>query len=98
MPAAVSAAPSVVFCAASLSAHSSTVSRRSSKSWNSVHCRIGSSETLAVALAHCILIHCRIGSSENVGKLFLILDNLRVHHAKPVKAWLAEHADAIEIF
>ena len=31
-------------------------------------------------------------------KLFLILDNLRVHHAKLVKAWLAEHADAIEVF
>lgn len=31
-------------------------------------------------------------------KLFLILDNLRVHHAKPVKAWLAGHADAIEVF
>ena len=31
-------------------------------------------------------------------KLFLILDNLRVHHAKPVKDWLAEHADAIEVF
>lgn len=31
-------------------------------------------------------------------KVFLILDNLRVHHAKPVKAWLAEHADAIEVF
>lgn len=31
-------------------------------------------------------------------KLFLILDNLRVHHAKPVKAWLAENADAIEVF
>lgn len=31
-------------------------------------------------------------------KLFLILDNLRVHHAKQVKAWLAEHADAIEVF
>ena len=31
-------------------------------------------------------------------KLFLILDNLRVHHARPVKAWLAEHADAIEVF
>ncbi len=28
----------------------------------------------------------------------VILDNLRVHHAKPVKAWLAEHADAIEVF
>jgi hypothetical protein len=31
-------------------------------------------------------------------KLFLILGNLRVHHAKPVKAWLAEHVDAIEVF
>ena len=31
-------------------------------------------------------------------KVFLILDNLRLHHAKPVKAWLAEHADAIEVF
>ena len=26
-------------------------------------------------------------------KLFLILDNLRVHHAKQVKAWLAEYSD-----
>jgi len=32
------------------------------------------------------------------GWVFLILDNLRVHHARPVKAWLAEHADAIEVF
>lgn len=31
-------------------------------------------------------------------KVFLILDNLRVHHAKPVKAWLAGHAEAIEVF
>jgi transposase len=31
-------------------------------------------------------------------KVFLILDNLRVHHAKQVKAWLAEHAQAIEVF
>lgn len=31
-------------------------------------------------------------------KIYLILDNLRVHHAKPVKAWLARHADAIEVF
>lgn len=31
-------------------------------------------------------------------KVFLILDNLRVHHSKPVKAWLAEHKDKIEVF
>lgn len=30
-------------------------------------------------------------------KVFLILDNLRVHHAKHAKAWPAEHADAIEV-
>ena len=31
-------------------------------------------------------------------KVFLILDNLRVHHSKPVKAWLAKHTQAIEVF
>jgi transposase len=31
-------------------------------------------------------------------KIFLILDNLRVHHSKPVKAWLAVHKDLIEVF
>jgi len=31
-------------------------------------------------------------------KLFLILDNLRVHHAKVVQQWLAENADKIEVF
>ena len=31
-------------------------------------------------------------------KVYLILDNLRVHHSKPVKAWLAEHQHEIEVF
>lgn len=31
-------------------------------------------------------------------KVFLILDNLRVHHSKPVKAWLAERTTQIEVF
>ncbi|MFZ1916741.1 MAG: IS630 family transposase [Terriglobales bacterium] len=31
-------------------------------------------------------------------KIFLILDNLRAHHAKPVKEWLAERKDRIEVF
>ena len=30
--------------------------------------------------------------------MFLILDNLRVHHSKPVKAWLAERTQQIEVF
>ena len=31
-------------------------------------------------------------------KVFLILDNLRVHHSKLVKAWAAQRADQIELF
>lgn len=31
-------------------------------------------------------------------KIFLILDSLRVHHAKPVKEWVAKHCKAIELF
>ena len=31
-------------------------------------------------------------------KVFLILDNLRVHHAPSVAAWLDDHRDRIEVF
>jgi len=31
-------------------------------------------------------------------KVFLILDNLGVHHCKPVKQWLAEHSAQMEVF
>ncbi len=31
-------------------------------------------------------------------KVFLILDNLGVHHCKPVKAWLAQRRQQIEVF
>ena len=31
-------------------------------------------------------------------KVFLVLDNLGVHHCKPVKKWLAEHMEQIEVF
>lgn len=31
-------------------------------------------------------------------KVFLFLDNLGVHHCKPVKAWLTEHRRDIEAF
>jgi transposase len=31
-------------------------------------------------------------------KVFLILDNLRVHHSKKVTAWLLKHKDEIEVF
>lgn len=33
-----------------------------------------------------------------VRKIFLVLDNLRAHHSKLVKAWLEERKDRIEIF
>ena len=31
-------------------------------------------------------------------KIFLVLDNLRVHHAKIVKAWLEKNEESIEVF
>ena len=31
-------------------------------------------------------------------KVYLILDNLRVHHAKVFKAWLSSHEDEIAVF
>jgi len=31
-------------------------------------------------------------------KVFLIVDNLKVHHSKPVKEWLAVHHEQIEVF
>ena len=31
-------------------------------------------------------------------KIFLVVDNLRVHHSKPVETWLKEHKDKIELF
>jgi transposase len=31
-------------------------------------------------------------------KVFLILDNLRVHHSKTVKQWLEKHLEQIEVF
>ena len=31
-------------------------------------------------------------------KVFLILDNLRIHHAKLVKAWVEEHKEKITLF
>ena len=31
-------------------------------------------------------------------KIYLVLDNLRVHHSKPVKAWAEENKDKLELF
>ena len=31
-------------------------------------------------------------------KVFLILDNLKVHHGKLAAAWLEKHKDKIEVF
>jgi transposase len=35
---------------------------------------------------------------ESIKKVFLVLDNLRVHHAKKVTAWLEKHKAEIEVF
>lgn len=46
-----------------------------------------------------VLIHFMIRLLKDAKrKVFLILDNLRVHHAKPVKEWLEEHKAMIEVF
>jgi transposase len=37
-------------------------------------------------------------TKDTTRKVFLILDNLGVHHCKPVKAWLAKHAEQMEVF
>lgn len=37
-------------------------------------------------------------ASAGCKKVFLILDNLKVHHSKPVKAWLQENKEHIEVF
>lgn len=40
-----------------------------------------------------------VADAQRAGKkVFLILDNLSVHHCKPVKAWLAERKEQIEVF
>lgn len=45
------------------------------------------------------LIEFMAGLIKDAGrKVFLILDNLRVHHSKPVKAWVEQHKDQIEVF
>ncbi len=31
-------------------------------------------------------------------KVFLVMDNLKVHHCKPVKEWLEKNKDRIEVF
>jgi len=36
--------------------------------------------------------------AESERKVFLILDNLRVHHAKKVRTWVAAHSKEIEVF
>jgi transposase len=36
--------------------------------------------------------------ADNRQKVFLILDNLKVHHATLVTAWLAEREDRIDVF
>jgi len=37
-------------------------------------------------------------SKDNNQKIFLIIDNLRVHHSKLVNAWLQDHKKKIELF
>lgn len=44
-----------------------------------------------------LLFHPRLGNIRS-SVLSLILDNLRVHHSKICKAWVAQHSEQIELF
>jgi transposase len=46
----------------------------------------------------CIDFLERLIAGSNGQRVFLILDNLRVHHAKDVKEWVAKNIDTIELF
>jgi len=37
-------------------------------------------------------------AKDSARKVFLILDNLRVHHSKKVRSWLKKHRDRVEVF
>lgn len=37
-------------------------------------------------------------TKKNDRKIFLVLDNLRVHHARLVQEWLAAHSEEVEVF
>jgi transposase len=51
----------------------------------------------ALTAARFISFLCRL-IKDAPGKLFLIVDNLRVHHAAKVRRWVDAHAAAIELF
>ena len=36
--------------------------------------------------------------TSNDKKVFLILDNLKVHHSRPIKDWLEKNSEFIEVF
>jgi len=60
----------------------STVTNKSQKRW----------KAFGGALHSDILIDFLRRLIEDAGrKIYMILDNLRVHHSKPVRAWLTEH-------
>ncbi|HYD60425.1 MAG TPA: IS630 family transposase [Noviherbaspirillum sp.] len=67
----------------------STVTNRGTVRWMVLHKAINA--VLLIAFLQRL-------AGEAGRKVFLILDNLKVHHAPPVVAWLAEHRDRIEVF
>jgi len=48
--------------------------------------------------AEIFIIFLRRLIKDNKRKVFLIVDNLRVHHAKKVQSWAERHQDEIELF
>ena len=44
------------------------------------------------------LVIDRVKRDDSYKKVFLIVDNCKVHHAKIVQEWLGKHKDKIELF
>jgi transposase len=51
----------------------------------------------ALDSARLIKFMTRLTAQAQGRKIYLILDNLRVHHSAPVKAWLAQHLEQIAV-
>jgi transposase len=48
--------------------------------------------------ADILIDFCKLLVKPAIRKVYLVLDNLRVHHAKVFKAWLESHENKIEVF
>jgi transposase len=76
----------------------STVTNRGKVRWKAFEGAINAD--ILIDFMKRLVKDAKAGATQTQGcnKVFLILDNLRVHHSKPVKAWLEENKEHIEVF